>query len=96
MLVYIPEQFWTDFIAMTPKWFDALNGGVLVRRNVERDRYLAYMVKGTDWITARRHGARALNQGIIDFKRCGWTENLGVRARQRHIGLKPGLATGFR
>ena len=82
MLVHVPSGHLGLFKEMAPKWFDALEGGVHIRtRNGPTDRCLSYMVKGTDWVTARRHGARARPQGVVDFKRCGWTQNLGVTAR---------------
>ena len=83
LLVHVPTGQLGSFKEMAPKWFDALEGGVLIRtRNGHQDRCLPYMVKGTDWVTARRHGARARQQGDIDFKRCGWTQNLGLAARR--------------
>jgi hypothetical protein len=82
MLVHVLSGHLGSFKEMAPKWFDALVGGVHIRtRNGPTDRCLSYMVKGTDWVTARCHGARARPQGVIDFKRCGWTQNLGVTAR---------------
>ena len=84
MLVHVPSGHLGSFKEMAPKWFDALEGGVHIRtRNGPRDRCLSYMVKGTDMITAHRYGAHARNQGVIDFKRSGWTQNLGVTARVR-------------
>ena len=84
MLVHVPGGHLGSFEEMTQKWFDAVEGGVLIRtRNGPQDRCLSYMVKGTDWITAHRYGANARNQGVIDFKRSGWTQNLGVTARGR-------------
>lgn len=83
ILVHVPRGHLASFKVMAPKCFDALDGGVDVRtRNGAQDRCLSYMVKGTDMITAHRHGARARKQGIIDFKRCGWTQNLGLAARR--------------
>lgn len=83
LLVHVPNGELASFKTIAPKWFDALEGGVLIcTRNGPADRCLTYMVKGTDWVTARRHGARARNQGVIDFKRCGWTQNLGLAARR--------------
>ncbi len=97
MLVHVPVDLVASFEAIAPEWFDALDGGVHIRpRRGPRDKCLHYMVKGTDFITARRYGDKARKQGTIAFKRCGWTENLGVTARYRHGGVKPGLATGFR
>ena len=82
LLVHVPVGELGLFKERAPMWFDAVEGGVLIRtRNGPKDRCLYYMVKGTDWITARRHGARARSQGVVDFKRCGWTQNLGVTAR---------------
>jgi hypothetical protein len=82
LLVHVPGGHLRSFNKMAPKWFDALEDGVRIRpRNGPKDRCLSYMVKGTDLITAHRYGARARNQGSIDFKRCGWTQNLGVTAR---------------
>ena len=85
MLIHIPRGLLDSFKTMAPKWFDALECGVHIRlRNGPRDRCLSYIVKGTDFITANRYGAKARNQGIIDFKRCGWTENLGATALKQH------------
>jgi hypothetical protein len=82
LLAHVPPHELDSFKAIAPKWFDALEGGVHIRtRNGATDRCLSYMVKGTDWVTARLHGTRARPQGVIDFKRCGWTQNLGVTAR---------------
>lgn len=82
LLVHVPPGQLGSFKEMAQKWFDALEGGVLIRtRNGHQDRCLSYMVKGTDWVTARRYGARARKQGVINFKRCGWTQNLGIAAR---------------
>jgi hypothetical protein len=82
LLVHVPGGHLSSFQEMAQNWFDAVEGGVLIRpRNGPKDRCLYYMVKGTDWVTARCHGARARNQGVIEFKRCGWTQNLGVAAR---------------
>jgi hypothetical protein len=45
---------------------------------------LSYMCKGTDFATARLfHLGGFSDQGDIDCKRCGWTENLGLSARKR-------------
>jgi hypothetical protein len=84
LLVHVPSGYLASFRAIAPEWFGALECGVHIRtRNGPRDRCLSYMVKGTDIITAHRYGARASKQGLIDFKRCGWTQNLGVTARER-------------
>lgn len=49
----------------------------------ERDRLMRYLVKGTDWVTARRVKAWAMRQGIVDFKRCGISQSIGKAARRR-------------
>jgi hypothetical protein len=83
MLIHVPSGQLASFKTMSSKWFEALEGGVHFRtRNGPGDRCLSYMVKGTDYITANRYGAKARNQGIVDFKRCGWTENLGANLMQ--------------
>lgn len=82
LLVHVPGGHLDSFKEMAPKWFDGSEGGVHIRmRNGPQDRCLSYMVKGTDLITAHRYGANARNQGVINFKRCGWTQNLGSAAR---------------
>lgn len=98
MLIHIPPGSLVAFREIGSQWFGAVSGGIHIRtRNGPRDRCLSYMVKGTDLMTARRYGARAKKQGTVTFKRCGWTESLGVKARTRHSELiKGGLATGFR
>jgi hypothetical protein len=84
LLIHVPSSELGSFKAIAPKWFEALEGGVHIRaRNGPEDRCLSYMVKGTDFITAHRYGAKARNQGTVDFKRCGWTQNLGAAARGR-------------
>jgi hypothetical protein len=84
LLVHVPSGYLSLFKAIAPEWFGALECGVHIRtRNGPSDRCLSYMVKGTDYITAHRYGAKARNQGIVDFKRCGWTQNLGLAARRR-------------
>ncbi len=89
LLVHVPSGQLGSFKAIAPKWFDALEGGVHIRtRNGPTDRCLSYMVKGTDYITAHRYGAKARNQGLIDFKRCGWTQNLGAAAHESNSNLK--------
>ena len=89
MLIHIPLGQLDSFKTMAAKWFDALESGVDIRpRSSFRDRSLAYLVKGTDFITAQLHGAKARNQGIINFKRCGWTENLGAAALKRHKSIQ--------
>jgi hypothetical protein len=51
---------------------------------------LAYMVKGTDFVTARKHGATARRQGTVNFKRAGWSQSLGSGERTiQKVG--PGL-----
>jgi len=97
MLIHIPGNLLCQFQEAASRWFDAMVDGVHVRkRRGPRDHCLRYMVKGTDLMTAKRVGARARNQGGIDFKRCGWTENLGLTARERHLRPDTQLATGFR
>ena len=82
LLVHVPSGYLSSFKAIAPEWFGALECGLHIRtRNGPRDRCLSYIVKGTDIITAHRYGARASKQGLINFKRCGWTQNLGVTAR---------------
>ena len=87
MLIHIPAGSLAAFGEIAPQWFGALSGGIHIRtRNGPSDRCLQYMVKGTDLMTAKRYGARAKRQGKVEFKRCGWTETLGVAARQRYSG----------
>lgn len=89
LLVHVPKGHLALFKTNSAKWFEALEDGVYIRnRNGPRDRCLSYMVKGTDMITAHRYGANARNQGVIDFKRCGWTQNLGVGARGEHVNTE--------
>ena len=46
---------------------------------------MAYLCKGTDWVThrqlARQSHIHLKSQGIVSWKRCGCTENLGRAAR---------------
>ena len=84
MLIHIPRGQLDSFKTMAAKSFDALGSGVDIRpRSNVRDRSLPYLTKGTDFITARLHGAKPRNQGTVDFKRCGWTENIGAIAHKR-------------
>ena len=88
MLIHIPCGQLESFKTVAAKWFDALESGVDIRpRSNVRDRSLAYLTKGTDFITARLHGATARNQGTVDFKRCGWTENIGAIAQKRRKSI---------
>ena len=97
LLIHIPGNLFSQFYEAAPRWFDALADGIYLRkRHGPRDHCLRYMVKGTDYATALRVGARARKQGGIDFKRCGWTQNLGVSARARCFRGDTQLPTGFR
>jgi hypothetical protein len=98
MLLHLPEPLRREFEAACQKWFQPLAGGFHLRwRNGAADRCLMYMCKGTDIGTATRHGGRARRQGPVVFKRAGWSENLGQKARTAfQIASKAPLATGFR
>jgi hypothetical protein len=84
MLIHVPPAYFNDLKVIASKWFGAAPGAVHIRkRKGLRDRCLPYLMKGTDFVTALRHGFMAKNQGPIEFKRCGWTESLGATARKR-------------
>lgn len=50
------------------------------------DDRLSYMLKGTDWATARKYRLRNRNgwdfdQGVVEFKRCGVSNNINAAAQ---------------
>ena len=80
MLIHLPHNLFTAFFKAAVGWFDALEGGIHLRpRWGPTDRCMPYMVKGTDFIAARCHGATAKRQGPVDFKRAGWSKVWGRR-----------------
>jgi hypothetical protein len=61
------------------------------------DARIAYMVKGTDWATARKHRLVSekgwdFQQGVIPFKRCGTSANLSPRIRDQYARARDGMA----
>jgi hypothetical protein len=86
-LVHVPKHNQEAFRSKLPDWFEAVDkAAVDVQQRHRRpgpDKRLAYMCKGTDVVTASRIGCRAKRQGIIPFKRCGTTKNIGPSARAR-------------
>jgi hypothetical protein len=83
ILFHIPRDFAPEFAIQCPALFDAEEGGVHVRkRKGPSDKCLAYMVKGTDFVTARKHGATARRQGTVNFKERVGPNHLEV-ARER-------------
>ena len=90
LLVHVPTRLQAAFMAAAPTFFGFDAGDAafdIKRRYGSRERVVRYMCKGTDWSTAVRHrihdGSRWKGaQGNVPFKRCGWSQNIGLAARQ--------------
>lgn len=82
LLIHVPKGLRAEFRKSAPGWFGDF-ADFDMRPNGPDDTRLTYMIKGTDVVTAGRYGARAKSQGRVEFKRCGWTQNLGAKARAR-------------
>ncbi|MFO1091264.1 MAG: hypothetical protein U1E46_16955 [Hyphomicrobiales bacterium] len=82
VLANIPANRRQELQAWIEAQLNAQFGGVDVQPRVAsgwyRDDRVRYMVKGTDWVTAKKFRLMTpkgwdCRQGPIDFKRCGWS-----------------------
>ncbi len=91
IMLHIPPVFAAEFEAMAARLAGSISESAVDVQPRNRpgnfQNRLDYMCKGTDPVTARqlRLGPTS-DQGEIECKRCGWSENLGQRAR-----MKPGF-----
>jgi len=79
--LHVPKRHLAAFKKAAPAWFNDAPGSVQVKPIWDQAGVLRYMLKGTDFITASQHGGQAKKQGTIPFKRCGWSQSLGQKAR---------------
>jgi hypothetical protein len=84
-LVYVPRSLWTDFLNATALAFAGHD--VLLKHRSAGPSAMAYLCKGTDLVTHwKLRGPSHINakkQGCITWKRCGCSENIGRKARER-------------
>ena len=90
LLVNVPTHFRNELTHALQEWFVGSHRAVDVQpRSVPghtADERLAYMLKGTDKATATVHRLMNRNgwdydQGVVEFKRCGVSNNLSATAR---------------
>ena len=84
-LAHVPQQAWQDFSQAMALAFAGHD--VLLKRRSAGPSAMAYLCKGTDWVTHRKlRGPSPIGvkkQGCIVWKRCGSSENIGRKARER-------------
>jgi hypothetical protein len=83
-MVHIPPPLRRDFEKMIPQWLDSISheGLIEVKPVEDRDGLTEYFLKGTEAKAAKTLGIlRCSDQGKIQGKRCGTSENIGRKAR---------------
>ena len=84
-LVHVPRGLWTDFLNATVLAFAGHD--VLLKHRSAGPSAMAYLCKGTDLVTHwKLRGTSRISskkQGRVTWKRCGCSENIGRKARER-------------
>jgi hypothetical protein len=84
-LVHVPRGLWQDFLRATGLAF--VGHDVLIKQRSAGPSAMAYLCKGTDWVTHKKlRGPSSIGvkkQGCIVWKRCGSSENIGRKVRER-------------
>lgn len=100
-LLHLPRGREADFEKRLPKWVAALSRSSLEQASASINIKVAYnprgarkyMLKGIQPAYARFYGIRPVDQGAVDGKRSGVSQNLGpsIRARLKEAGVyRPG------
>jgi len=101
ILVYVPSEHLSDFKRKVPAWVDGdidkstINiqltpyGDSPSRLNGIKGR-LRYILKGGDEEVSSLMGVNLKHQGTVIGKRCGTSQNIGVKARQSKERLAGG------
>ncbi len=83
-LLHIPKSIWQLTREAIAAAFDGHD--VLLKRRTRGPDAMAYLCKGTDWVTHKRLGRNSRipvkAQGAILWKRCGTSQSIGLKARQ--------------
>jgi hypothetical protein len=89
VLMNLPEHLTVGLMEQLERLCSPIsNNAILIKprkKGLRGERLLNYLTKGTDYITALIKGGRATNQGEIDGKRWGCTENLATSARRKWL-----------
>jgi hypothetical protein len=87
VLMNLPEHLTVDLMEQLERLCSPISSNAILikprKKGLQGERLLNYLTKGTDYITALSKGGRAMNQGEIDGKRWGCTENLSTSARRK-------------
>jgi len=90
-LVHVPRPLLTDFRAKFSLWFADADVRVDAPTALNRSEKLTYMIKGAPQPVCWKHyGKRPKRgQGYIPFKRIGWSQALGEKARDKYWSNSP-------
>jgi hypothetical protein len=89
ILMHLPEHLTVDLLEQFERLCSPISENAILikprKKGLRGEQLLNYLAKGTDYITALRKGGRAKNQGQVNGKRCGSTENLAASARRQWL-----------
>jgi len=83
ILIHVPKNDREDFTAKLNDWFGPITDPAAIDIRSRDWPHAKYIVKGTDWATARRIGWYPKPQGTIPFKRAGGTTNIWRKGPDR-------------
>jgi hypothetical protein len=87
IMIHLPGEHWPAFDSMVCQWMDSECHEHLIETKPVHDelgliRYLLKGVEPSGW--SRSWGIQTQDQGVIQGKRCGTSENIGAAARTRY------------
>jgi len=94
LFAYVPKRLLAVFEDKVEAWFPdaaARPNGIRVEWPDNRLKVLRYMHKGAPQPICRKYGGRRESggQGYLPFKRIGWSQTLGQKARQDYSATDP-------
>jgi len=93
-LVHLPESLVSQFAMKLGAWLEGLSGEKVLHETVQMKPIYnlvgirRYILKGVNPAWAEHLGVKAVDQGIVNGKRSGFSKNLGPTARKAG-GYKP-------
>jgi hypothetical protein len=89
VMIHMPRSLRKECERMMPQWLDspACEGFIKAKPVEDRDGLTEYFLKGTEAEAAKTLGIlRCTDEGKIQGKRCGTSENIGHKARAQRKG----------